>query len=157
MRHVGKQSPSRNGPHDDGDRTEPVVRLVDDDALHLRAVALVLRAAGFHVEPFDGVKAFLAVESIRPGCAVLDLHMPGGGGLELQEALAQARDPLPVIILTGQGNVPTSVRAMKNSAIDFSPSPWSQRAHRTRIRRAVAVDQTKRAGRRQLRELRGRV
>ena len=133
-----------------------MVRLVDDDAMHLRALALLLRSVGFHVETFDSAEAFLAGRIDSPGCAVLDLHMPGGGGLELQEALAQAPDPLPVIILTGQGNVPASVRAMKRGAIDFLTKPVVGDELIDAVRRAVAFDQTKRAERHQLRQLRAR-
>lgn len=137
-------------------RSEPVVHVVDDDVTHLGAVALVLRTAGFRVEAFDSAEAFLARQGDSPGCVVLDLHMPGFGGLELQDAIARAREPLPVVFLTGQGSVRTSVQAMRNGAIDFLTKPASADELIDAVQRAIAVDEATRAERHRLRELRGR-
>jgi len=82
--------------------------------------------------------------------------MPGFGGLELQDAIAQAREPLPVIFLTGQGNVRTSVRAMKSGAIDFLTKPVSADELIDAVQRAIAIDEAMRAERYGLRELRAR-
>jgi FixJ family two-component response regulator len=102
----------------------PVIYLVDDDPSFLRALSRRLRAEGYEVECFDSVEEFLRRRrSDIPGCAVLDLQMPGPGGLELQETLAQADDPLPVVFLTAHGDVPSSVRAMKGGAVDFLRKP----------------------------------
>jgi FixJ family two-component response regulator len=103
---------------------EPIIYLVDDDESFLRALSRRLEVGGYRVECFNSAEEFLArPRSDIPGCAVLDLQMPGPGGLELQEALAQADEPLPVIFLTAHGDVPTSVRAMKGGAVDFLRKP----------------------------------
>ena len=102
----------------------PVIYLVDDDPSFLRALSRRLRGDGYEVEWFGSVEEFLRRHrSDIPGCAVLDLQMPGPGGLELQETLAQADDPLPVVFLTAHGDVPSSVRAMKGGAVDFLRKP----------------------------------
>jgi FixJ family two-component response regulator len=102
----------------------PVIYLVDDDPSFLRALSRRLRGEGYEVECFDSVEEFLGRRrSEIPACAVLDLQMPGPGGLELQETLAQADDPLPVVFLTAHGDVPSSVRAMKGGAVDFLRKP----------------------------------
>src|SRR5215469_18145169 len=98
----------------------PVIYLVDDDPSFLRALSRRLRGEGYEVECFDSVEEFLSERrSDIPGCTVLDLLMPGSGGLELQETLAQADDPLPVVFLTAHADVSSSVRAMKGGAVDF--------------------------------------
>src|SRR2546421_8945821 len=103
----------------------PIVYLADDDPSLLRALSRRLRAADYQVETFGSAQAFL---NRRPsevaGCAVLDLQMPGADALELQAALAQAQEPLPVVFLTGHGDVATSVRAMKRGAVDFLTKPF---------------------------------
>ena len=102
----------------------PIIYLVDDDPSFLRALSRRLRAAGYQVEAFGSAEQFLSRRrSGPPGCAVLDLQMPGAGGLGLQEALAQAEEPLPVVFLTGHGDVSSSVRAMKQGAVDFLTKP----------------------------------
>jgi FixJ family two-component response regulator len=102
----------------------PIIYLVDDDPSFLRALARRLGAAGYQVECFSSAEEFLAnPRSAIPGCAVLDLQMPGPGGLELQETLARAEVPLPVIFLTAHADVPSSVRAMKGGAVDFLSKP----------------------------------
>ena len=98
----------------------PVVHLVDDDASFLSATARLLRANGFAVKAFHSAEEFLAQLSKAPhGCVIADVHMPGLTGLDLQEAMARTIHGLPVIFLTGQGEISTSVRAMKNGAEDF--------------------------------------
>jgi FixJ family two-component response regulator len=103
----------------------PIVYLVDDDPSFLRALSRRLQAAGYEVQCFDSPEQFLGRQhrSDAPGCVVLDLQMPGPGGLELQQALAKANEPLPVIFLTAHGDVPSSVRAMKGGAVDFLSKP----------------------------------
>ena len=101
-------------------RPVPIVRIVDDDASFLAAVARMLRASGFAVKTFASAADFLIqAEPDVPGCVLVDLQMPGMSGLELQEVLAQERHTLPVIFLTGQGDIPTTVQAMRRGAEDF--------------------------------------
>jgi FixJ family two-component response regulator len=102
------------------------VFLVDDDAGVLKALSRVLRARGYDVRPYASPQAFLADhDPAAPGCAVLDVAMPGLNGLALQQALTAGETHRPVIFITGKGDVPTSVRAMKAGAIDFLPKPVS--------------------------------
>ena len=96
------------------------VFIVDDDASFLRSVSRLLRAAGYSVQVFESAEQFL--EQIAPGmsgCVLADLHMPGLSGLELQAALAESASPLPVVFLSAQGDIPTTVQAMRRGAEDF--------------------------------------
>lgn len=140
----------------DPDRHEPVVRVVDDDPALLRSMVLLLETAGFRVATYDSAEAFLTVRDTSPGCAVLDLHMPGGGGLELQQAILGTDNPLPVIVLTGRGDVTSSVRAMKSGAVDFLTKPVTGEELLDAVRRAIAIDQTARRDRRERAQLRAR-
>jgi two-component system, LuxR family, response regulator FixJ len=98
----------------------PMVRIVDDDVSFLTAAARLLRASGFAVKTFASAAEFLARPELDvPGCVLVDLQMPGMGGLELQEALAKEGYRLPVIFLSGQGDIPTTVQAMRKGAEDF--------------------------------------
>lgn len=102
------------------------VFLVDDDAGVLKALARLLQARGYEVQAFASPQAFLASHDASvPGCAVLDVSMPDLDGLALQQALTAERIQRPVIFLTGKGDIPTSVRAMKAGAIDFLTKPVS--------------------------------
>ena len=99
---------------------DPVIFLVDDEESSLRATARLLKASGFPVRTFTNAAGLLAaVGPETPGCVVADLQMPGLDGLELQQALAAAGCPLPVVFLSGHGEISTSVRAMRNGAEDF--------------------------------------
>lgn len=98
----------------------PMVHLVDDDASFLRATSRLLRASGFAVSLYSSAQEFLnRPPDNEPGCVIADLQMPGLSGLDLQEALARTEQSMPVIFLTGQGDIPTSVRAMRDGAEDF--------------------------------------
>ena len=94
--------------------------IVDDDASFLKSVSRLLRVAGHRVLTFDSAKSFLErADQEAPGCVLADLQMPGFDGLELQEALRKTANPLPVVFMTGQGDIPTTVRAMRHGAEDF--------------------------------------
>lgn len=98
----------------------PTVFVVDDDVSFLRAVSRLLRASGFRVVIHNSAAEFLA--ELRPdltGCVITDLMMPGMDGMALQEALRQAGSTLPLVFLTGQGDIPTTVQAMRGGAVDF--------------------------------------
>jgi FixJ family two-component response regulator len=100
------------------------VYLVDDEPAVLKGLSRLLRSAGFRVLAFHSAAEFLAqYQPDSPACLVLDLSMPGYTGLELQQWLAQLHDPLPVIFLSGHGDVPATVRAMKTGAVDFLTKP----------------------------------
>jgi len=101
-------------------KTQAVVHVVDDDESFLRSMSRLLRASGFEVATFSSVEKFLnRADTSAPGCVVTDLQMPRQSGLDLQEALARSRNPLPVVFLTSKGDIPTSVRAMRGGAEDF--------------------------------------
>ncbi|MFL5236160.1 MAG: response regulator transcription factor [Rhizomicrobium sp.] len=100
------------------------VYLVDDDAGVLKALSRLLRARGYEVKSYAHPQEFLDQhDPAVPGCAVLDVAMPGLDGLELQQALTVGGSHRPVIFITGKGDVPTSVRAMKAGAVDFLTKP----------------------------------
>jgi FixJ family two-component response regulator len=101
-----------------------MVYLVDDDAAVLKALARVLRGAGWRVETFPSAEAFLArPDQDAPGCLVLDVNLPGLDGLELQRRVNQTAPALPIVFLTGHGDIPMSVRAIKAGAVDFLTKP----------------------------------
>jgi len=117
------------------------VFLVDDDPGVLRALTRLLRAAGFDVRAFRSSREFLnAHDAATPGCIVLDLAMPGESGLDLQTALAAAGCHRPIVFISGHGDIPSSVRAMKAGAVDFLTKPVSQEHLLAAIRRALDRD-----------------
>lgn len=127
----------------------PTIYLVDDDPSFLRALSRRLRAADYQVEVFGSAEEFLGRRrSEAAGCAVLDLEMPGPSGLELQESLARAGEPLPVIFLTAHGDISSSVRAMKRGAVDFLTKPVLGDELLDAVRRALARDAAARETRR---------
>ncbi|WP_438043954.1 response regulator transcription factor [Sorangium sp. So ce128] len=137
--------------------TEPTVFVVDDDASVLRAMDRLLRAAGYAVEAHASPAAFLeGAPSERPGCVVVDLRMPGLSGLELQEALVRRGCLLPIVFLTGHGDVSSSVRAMKTGAIDFLTKPCDDTVLLAAVERAIARDAAVRAARGEQQSLRTR-
>jgi FixJ family two-component response regulator len=138
-------------------RANPIIYLVDDDPSFLRALSRRLRAADYRVEAFDSAAEFLRHRrSETAACAVLDLRMSGPSGLELQEMLAQAEEPLPVVFLTGYGDVSSSVRAMKRGAVDFLTKPVKGEELIEALERALSQQAVDRQARRQKREWRAR-
>ena len=100
---------------------KPTIFLVDDDPSVLKALSRVLREEGWRVETFESAEAFLARrDQNAEGCLVLDVTMPGLDGLELQRRLAAAGESLPIVFVTGHGDIPMSVRAIKAGADGFS-------------------------------------
>lgn len=121
--------------------TEPVVLIVDDEPAVLRAVGRLLKSAGFESEAFGSPHAFL--ERQTPdlhGCVILDVSMPGLGGLELQQAMIDRGIDLPIVFLTGRSDVPMSVRAMKQGADDFLTKPIDDAVLLDAVRNAIAKD-----------------
>jgi len=124
----------RSGPMND-----PIVYVVDDDESVCRALARLLRTVGLSVETFSSAKAFLEyTPRDQPACLVLDVRLPGPSGLELQDALSQARRDLPIVFITGHGDVPSTVRAMKGGAVDFLQKPFNDQELLDCVQRAVA-------------------
>jgi two-component system, LuxR family, response regulator FixJ len=124
---------------------ERTVHVVDDDAPVRRSLERLLDSAGFNVVSYETPFAFLdAVSKLVPGCALLDIKMPGMDGLELQTLLRQCGVPLPIVMMTGQGDVQSAVRAMKAGAVDFIEKPYNDdvllRAIETALSRVDRAD-----------------
>lgn len=104
--------------------TGPTIFVVDDDAAVRRSLTRLLRSVGWNAESFSSAGDFLERAPITgPGCLLLDVQMPGMNGLELHERMAEAGICLPVVFLTGKGDIPMSVHAMKHGAVDFLVKP----------------------------------
>lgn len=118
-----------------------VVTIIDDDASFRRSTARLVRAAGHRVQVFAGAVEFLKCKHPeRATCIVLDVRMPGLSGLDLQQKLARAGIEIPLIFITGHGDIPTSVRAMKAGAIEFLTKPFRDRDLFAAIDQAVQRD-----------------
>ena len=125
-----------------------LVYLVDDDPAVTRLLGRVLREAGWEVETFDSAEAFLARSSPeRYGCLVLDVSMRGIDGLELQRRLRETGQSLPIVFLTGSGDIPMSVRAVKAGAADFLTKPVTSDALAHAVRTAFDKDAADRVAR----------
>ena len=121
--------------------TAPVVFVVDDDASVRKSLARVMTSAGYTVETFASARDFMArAPAAGPCCVVLDVRMPGLTGLDLQEALVGTGRPIPIVFITGHGDISMSVRAMKAGAVDFLTKPFDIASLLAAIRRAVAKD-----------------
>ena len=117
------------------------VFLVDDDPAVRDAVGLLLRASGLVVEAFASAADFLAADAVRrPGCLVLDVRMPQMSGLDLQKKLCAEGHRMPIIFMTGHGDVPMAIRAMKAGALDFIEKPFPGELLLTRVYEALAFD-----------------
>jgi FixJ family two-component response regulator len=133
------------------------VFIVDDDVSFLRSVSRLLQAAGYSVQAFESAKKFLVqLATGMSGCVLADLQMPGLNGLELQEALAKSANPLPVVFLSAQGDIPAIVQAMRRGAEDFLTKLSSKEKLLDAVSRALARGAQERKERERLRELRGR-
>lgn len=129
----------------------PTIRLIDDDVSFRRALQRLLRAAGHRVAEYGSVGEML-LEGIgsAPGCLVLDIHMPGPSGLDLQEMIASQPEPLPVIFVTAEATVHETLRAMKAGAADFLFKPVDGETLLSVIGKAVQDDAARRQARRRL-------
>jgi len=134
-----------------------IIRVVDDDASFRNAISRLVRAGGYAVQTFASAREFLqSAHTDVPGCVLLDLRMPGPSGLDLQRTLAQSENPLPIVFLTGHGDIPTSVRAVRAGADDFLTKPVQKEVLFPAIERALARDAQEREMRARRRELRAR-
>ena len=137
---------------------EPTVFVIDDDAAVRQSLSLLVRSMSLNVEVFDSAASFLDLyDRERPGCLVLDIRMPGMGGLELQQELEQRNVQLPIIFITGHGDVSMAVRAMRAGAIDFLEKPFNDQDLLARINQALEVDFQWRQTRDQLDTMRARL
>jgi FixJ family two-component response regulator len=119
----------------------PIVFVVDEDPSVRRSVARLLKVHGYQVQVFASAQNFLRHEgNYGPGCLVLDLQLPGLSGLDLQAELAAVDRAIPIVFITGHGDIPSSVRAMKAGAVDFLPKPVRAEVLLQAVRTAVARD-----------------
>jgi FixJ family two-component response regulator len=134
-----------------------MVFVVDDDPSVRRALSRLLKSAGLRAEAFASAEAFL-VQALPdvPACVVLDVRMPGLDGLELQRTLAERDARLPIVFITGHGDIPMTVQAMKAGAVDFLPKPFNDQALLSAVRQALARDMAARRTGAELTELRQR-
>ena len=134
-----------------------IIHVVDDDASFRKAISRLLRAGGYAVRTFASATEFLqSARTDAPGCVLLDLQMPGPSGLDVQSALARSEHALPIIFLTGHGDIPTTVLAMRAGADDFLTKPVKKDVLFPAITRALARDAQDREQRARRRELRAR-
>ena len=135
----------------------PVVFVVDDDSAVRDSLRRLITSVGFMVEVFPSAQAFMRARRPEvPGCLVLDVRLPGLSGLDLQRELAATDAALPIIFLTGHGDIPMSVRAMKAGAVEFLTKPFREQDLLDAIRSAIERDRAARQERQELAELRGR-
>jgi len=136
----------------------PVVFVIDDEPAVLKAIARLLVSAGMRVAAFGSPQEFLdRYDPAAPGCLVLDVSMPGLNGMQLQQALIEKDCALPIVFLTGRGDIPSSVQAMKRGAVDFLTKPVDDSSLIAAVRRALEQDFAGRGERGEIAALRQRL
>jgi FixJ family two-component response regulator len=136
---------------------DAIIRVVDDDVSVREALGGLIRSTGLRVETFASAQEFLASpRPDAPGCLVLDIRLPGLSGLDLQKRLAEINLEIPIVFITGHGDVPTSVQAMKAGALEFLTKPFADRDLLDAIQQAIKRDQIARRQQAKIKELDGR-
>jgi len=136
---------------------DTLIAIVDDDLAVREGLRSLIRSAGWKVETFASAQEFLARPGTEaPSCLVLDLQLPGLSGLDLQKRMAEVGMEIPIVFLTGHGNIPASVQAMKAGAVEFLTKPFDDQQLLEAIQEAAARDQRSRQQRAEMRELRDR-
>lgn len=127
------------------DEDEPLVVIIDDDASVREALSELILSAGFRPRSFASTRELLDTSVLDcPGCLILDVRMPGASGLDLQRHLASSGNPKPIIFLTGHGDIPMSVQAMKAGAVDFLTKPVRDQALIDAVNAGIAMDAARR-------------
>jgi len=140
-----------------GPESKAIVFVVDDDVSLREALESLVRSAGFDVETFASAQDFLDHRKADgPSCLVLDVRLPGLSGLDLQKRIAVANREIPIVFITGHGDVPTSVRAMKAGAVEFLIKPFSDQDLLDAIQQAIKRDQSARQQHAEMQDLCGR-
>src|ERR1700692_4968900 len=135
----------------------PTVFVVDDDASMRDAVKNLFRSVGLNVETFGAAQEFLSKERSKgPGCLVLDVRLPGVSGLDVQRQLADANVQIPIVFITGHGDIQMSVRAMKAGAVEFLTKPFRDQDLLDAVQQAVDRDRAMRTQRAEVEEVRTR-
>ena len=142
---------------DAGKPAESTVFVVDDDESVREALSSLIRSAGMRVQVFSSAGEYLREKAPGgPACLVLDVHLPGLSGMDLQRHLTAANNPIPIIFITGHGDIPMSVRAMKAGAAEFLPKPFRDQDLLNAIRQAIERDASALKERAEVQELRAR-
>ena len=137
--------------------SDAIIAIVDDDPSVREGLSSLIRSAGLQVETFESAQEFLARPGAEaPSCLVLDLQLPGLSGLELQKRMAEVGLEIPIVFLTGHGNIPASVQAMKAGAVEFLTKPFDEQDLLQAIQEAVERDRRNREQRAEIRELQNR-
>jgi FixJ family two-component response regulator len=124
-------------------KRKPLIYVVDDNVSICRALALLLKSHGFKVETFTHARSFLAYKHPKlPSCLILDIRLPDISGLALQEILTRRGITIPIIFITGHGDIPMSVKGMKSGAIDFLPKPVTKKKLFNAIASAISKSTT---------------
>jgi FixJ family two-component response regulator len=135
----------------------PTVLIVDDDANLRASIARLLKSVGLEVRPYGSIAEFLESEAPdAPTCLVLDIRMPDKSGLDLQRELREAESDLPIIFITGHGDIPMSVQAMKGGAIEFLTKPFRDQELLDAIQLGLARDRARRESQKALSALKER-
>ena len=135
----------------------PLIVVIDDDASVRKSLDNLFRSIGFEVELYASPQEFLQnARRDRPGCIVLDVRFPGRSGLDMQQELSAANIQLPIIFITGYGDIPMSVRAMKAGAVEFLTKPFRDQDLLDAVGAALEKDRARRTGDMRLAELRAR-
>lgn len=136
---------------------QPIVFVVDDDDSVRSSLERLIRSAGFTVKTFALASQFLESEKPNvPGCLVLDVKLPGLGGLDLQRRLAESDVAIPIVFITGHGDIPMSVRAIKAGAVEFLTKPFRDQDLLDAINQAIELDRTTREWKSEIAKLRDR-
>ena len=136
---------------------EAIVAIVDDDRSFREGVSSLIRAAGWEVETFASAEEFLACPHVdAPSCVLLDLQLPDLNGLDLQKRMAEGNLDIPIVFITGYGDIPASVRAIKAGAVEFLTKPFDKQQLFRAIGEAMERDRHDRQEHAQLREVRQR-
>ena len=136
---------------------DPIVWVVDDDVSLREALGSLIRSAGLRVETFASAQEFLARSQVdTPNCLVLDVQLPALSGLDLQKRMAEVNLEIPIVFITGYGNIPMSVRAMKAGAVEFLTKPLADRDLLEAIQQAISRDRVARQQKAKMRQLQDR-
>lgn len=115
-----------------------IVYIIEDDASFRKSITRLIHAVGFETEDFESASSFLSDAVVQsPGCLLLDACLPDVDGLSLQQILAEKAPDLPIVFMTGHGDIPMSVQAMKNGAVDFLPKPFETEALLDAVKKAL--------------------
>ncbi len=133
---------------------EPTVFIVDDDEAVRNSLRFLMKSVNLAAQTYPSAQSFLdAYDRDRPGCLVLDVRMPGMSGLDLQEKLKEIRSTLPIIFVTGHGDVPMAVQAMQQGAVEFLQKPFRDQDLIDRVNLALARDRQQRSAVEQRRDI----